>query len=178
MRIRMSLLAAALSLAIAAGAVLTVGAVVREVEVFVVRFPGGASEERYRFMDLPAAARFLSPVAFSARGGSLKLQSELSAGILERGRVVLAGRPGGSLERVSVLQAAPEREVRPGKTVTVSFTLDELLVRGGAWSGVPAAWACYRAASDSGWTSGSVWARSVSFDARTGKITVRVALLK
>ncbi len=150
----------------------------REVEVLVVRFSGGASEERYRYMDLPAAARFLSPVAFAVRGGTLSFETETSSGFLERGRRSLAGRPGGALELVSVLLASETREPRPSRTVTVTFTLDELLARGGPWSGVPAAWACLRAASDSRWTSGRVWARSADYDARTGRITVRVALLK
>jgi hypothetical protein len=150
----------------------------REVDVLVVRLSGGASEERYRYMDLPAAARFLSPVAFAARGGSLSFESESSSGLLERGRVTLASRPSGILERVSVLRADPGREPRPSRTVTVAFTLDELLARGGPWSGVPAAWACLRAASDSRWTSGKVWARSAVFDEKTGRITVRVALSK
>jgi len=150
----------------------------RELEVLVVRFPEGAAEERYRYMDLPAAVRFLSPVAFSAKGGVLSFESDSSAGYLERGREPVANRPGGNLERVSVLLAAAAKEPRPSRTVTVAFTLDELLARGGSWSGVPAAWACARAASDTRWSSGRVWARSVAYDARAGRITVRVALLK
>lgn len=150
----------------------------REVDVLVFRLSGGSGEERFRYMDLPAAARFLSPVAFSARDGRLSFQSESSSGILERGRQTLASRPSGTLERISVLRADPGREPRPSRTVTVTFTLDELLARGGSWSGVPAAWACLRAASDSRWTSGRVWARSAVYDAGTGRITVRVALSK
>ncbi len=171
-RARPALILAALLAAAAASAA------ERELEVLVVRFPGGASEERYRYMDLPAAVRFLLPVAFSAKGGALSFESDSSAGYLERGREPVADRPGGNLERVTVLLPASPREPRPSRSVTVSFTLDELLARGGPWSGVPAAWACARAASDTRWTVGRVWARSVAWDPRTGRITVRVALMK
>lgn len=155
-----------------------VSAAERELEVLVVRFTAGAAEERYRYMDLPAAARFLSPVTFTVKGGVLSFETESSSGILERGRSTLASRPSGALQQVSVLLAASGREPRPSRTVTVSFTLDELLARGGPWSGVPAAWACARAASDSRWTSGKVWARSAVYDVKTGRITVRVGLSK
>lgn len=150
----------------------------READVLVVRLTGGSGEERFRYMDLPAAARFLSPVAFTAREGRLSFATESASGLLERGRRTLASRPAGTLEQVSLLLAAAGREPRPSRTVTVSFTLDELLVRGGPWSGVPAAWACARAAAETRWTSGKVWARSVVYDKKTGRITVRVALSK
>lgn len=150
----------------------------REVDVLVVRLAGGSGEERFRYMDLPAAARFLSPVAFTARGGGLSFETESSSGMLERGRRALASRPSGTLEQVSLLLTTTGREPRPSRTVTVSFTLDELLVRGGPWSGVPAVWACARAAAETRWTSGRVWARSAVYDGSTGRITVKVALSK
>lgn len=151
----------------------------READVLVVRFPGGGGEERFRNMDLPAAARYGYPVPFTVRAGRTELRADFSAGLVERERIVLASRPGGTLERVGLLlSGAPDGEPRPSRTVTISFTLDELLVRGGAWSAIPAAWACFTAASQSGWTEGRVWARSVAYDGRTGRITVRVGLSK
>ena len=155
-----------------------VSAAERELEVLVVRFTAGAAQERYRYMDLPAAVRFLAPVAFAAKGGALSFEADSSSGYLEHGNRTLASRPSGSLQLVSVLPASSGRELRPSRTVTISFTLDELLARGGTWSAVPAAWACARAASDSRWTSGRVWARSVVYDVKTGRITVRVGLSK
>lgn len=167
---------AALLVFLAAAAL--VSAAERELEVLVVRFTAGAAEERYRYMDLPAAVRFLAPVAFSAKGGALSFEADSPSGYLERGQRTLASRPSGALQQVSVLQTSEARGPRPSRTVTVTFTLDELLARGGPWSGVPAAWACLRAASDSRWPSGKVWARSADYDARRGRITVRVALLR
>ena len=55
----------------------------------------------YRY--LPAAVRYLSPVPFTVRSGSLELRSDSSRGILERERTILAQRPSATLERVTVL---------------------------------------------------------------------------
>jgi hypothetical protein len=148
-----------------------------EAEVYIVRFSGDAGDAWFRYRDLPAAVRCLSPVPFELQSGRLELRIDGDSGILERGRSVLAVRPRTELARVSVLRgAAPGREPRPTRSVSVRFTLDELLSEGGPWSATPAAWACYRAASASGWRSGFVWARSVSYSPRTGRFTVRVGL--
>lgn len=158
-------------------ALVSAGAGESWVSVVVVRLSSEAGEVRYRYQDLPAAVRFLSPVPFSARSGGVDMTADSSMGILERGRDVLAKRPLGTLEQVAVLlEEAPAKPPRPGRTMTIRFTLDELLAKGGAWSTVPAAWACYLAAVKSGWTSGAVWADSLKYDARSGRFTVLVGL--
>jgi len=155
----------------------SVQAAERETTVFIFRLSGDGGEAQYRYQDLPAAARFLFPVSFTARSGRVEINVGASTGLLERERTVLAKRPAGTLERVSLLLAASVlKSPRPGRTVSLSFTLDELLAKGGVWSTVPAAWACYSAAQGSGWASGSVWARSMAYDARTGRFTVKVSL--
>ncbi len=151
----------------------------RETTVFLVRFSGADGPVRFSHQDLPAAARFLFPVPFSIRAGRLELAADSSAGVLERERAVLARRPVGTLESVTVLVNAPaEKNPRPARSVTVAFTLDELLARGGAWAGVPAAWACETAARKSGWAAGRVWVRSIQFDPRRGRFTVKVGLIR
>lgn len=165
------------ALAFALSILVSAGAAGLETDVYLVRFVGAGGDERFRYQDLPAAVRYLSPVDFSIRSGNIELRAETSSGVLERGRVLLALRPAGSLERVSVLASAPSgKEPRSAKTVTVSFSLDELLARGGVWSAVPAAWACYTAARRVGWVAGKVWARSVAYDDRTGIFTIKVGL--
>jgi hypothetical protein len=160
-------------------ALASAGAQERQIDALVVRYAGEAGEVQYRYQDLPAAVRFLSPVAFAVRSGRLELQMDLDSGILERERSTVARRPAGELAHVLVLLKAPAaKEPRPTRTVSISFTLDELLARGGAWSAVPSAWACYLAASKSGWTSGRVWARTVAFDTRTARFTIKVGLIK
>lgn len=151
----------------------------KSLDVLVVRFSGEPGEMRYRYQDLPAAVRFLSPVAFSVGSGRVVLRADSGSGVLERERSVVARRPVGDLQKVSMLVSSSDsKPPRPARSVSVSFTLDELLAEGGAWSAVPAAWACYLAAAKSGWASGRVWARALAFDKRTSKFTVKVGLLK